>query len=886
MTGRLPVPEPLPELPDLDALDSCSTDPAELTVLLREQLTMADAGRAARFYNGEDVARLVCERAWCVEQLLLAAWTSLIPDSAGLSLLAVGGFGRGELHPYSDIDLLILTEKPGAGSDHGGALEVLVRVLWDAGLALGHSVRSLGECAEDAASDIKFATNLMESRLLAGPQSSYADLLEATGPARIWPPASFFQAKYSEQMARYEQYNLTAYNLEPNIKEGPGGLRDIQMVIWVAKRLLDSATLEAMVSHGFLAPIEYDALINGLHFLWKIRFALHLEAGRAEDRLLFEYQREIARRFGFKEDSPGNLAVEQFMQEYYQRVMQLERLNERLLQLFDEQLLQPDNDEIQALSEDFNARKGYLEVSDDKLFRRKPLALLELFVVLQQNFDIKGIRAATIRLIRHNRHRIDEEFRANPDAQRMFMSVLRQRRGVYTQLQRMNRYGLLAQYVPAFAAITGRMQFDLFHTYTVDQHSLFVIRNLRRFAYGKYLERFPHGPEIFKRIDKPELLYLAALFHDIAKGRGGDHADLGAVDAKQFCSEHGVEPADQRLVSWLVQNHLLMSMTAQRKDIADPAIIHEFAVKTGDYRHLNYLYLLTMADIAATSPKLWNTWKDGLLWQLYQETSHALRRGLENPVDRELIIAETRMATMAQLEESGFDPAQVKELWAALPAEAALQFSPDQLAWATSGLLAGHPLPAVLIRNRESLGVSEVLIFSEDYTGLFAAVTGELEIMMLNILSARVMTSDKGYGFNLFQIMDAAHEPLNEKDTERLKQSLLAVLENRKLGSMPGGRVPRRLKHFMGVTRINFSVQPISGFSVMELECTDRPGLLSRVAHVFVEQGISVHDARIATFGDRVEDTFMLSTVSGEPLDVASQERLRKGIMTSLDDDT
>lgn len=884
MAGRLPAPDPLPELPDLDALAGCSSEPGELTTLLREQLQSSDASRARRFRAGGDTALLVRERAWCVEQLLLSAWNKLIPDCSAMNLLAVGGFGRGELHPYSDIDLLILTKKPVIGSSLAGAVEQLVRVLWDAGLHLGHSVRSLDECIEDAAADVKFATNLMECRLLAGTEEDFQALVQATGPGRIWPPDRFFAAKQHEQLQRYEQYNQTAYNLEPNIKEGPGGLRDIQMVSWVAKRLLDTNSLKDIIDHGYLLEPEYQDLVDGMHFLWQVRFALHLEAGRAEDRLLFEFQRPIASQFGYSDDSSGNLAVEQFMQQYFRHVVQLERLNERLLQLFDEQLLQTGDEETRVLSDDFRARKAYLELVEEDLFQRKPLAMLELFVTLQRYPELKGVRASTIRLIQQNIGVIDEDFRNNPDARKLFMTLLAQPNGVYTQLQRMNRYGVLAAYLPQFAAITGRMQFDLFHSYTVDQHILFVVRNLRRFAYGKYLERFPHGPEVFERIDRPEILYLAALFHDIAKGRGGDHSQLGAADAADFCRAHGLEPVNQRLVSWLVENHLLMNTTAQRKDIADPAVIHEFAGHIGDHRHLDYLYLLTVADIDATSPKLWNAWKDSLLWQLYEAAGHALRRGLETPVDRELIIAETRATAMTLLQETASEQTQIQQLWAELPANAALMFSPEQLAWATTGLLAGHPLPTVLIRECSDRGVSEVLVYAEDYNGLFAAVTGELENMRINILSARVMTSGRGHAFNLFLVMDAAHGPLHKKDASRLQRKLLEVLDNKKPGSVPGGRVPRRLQHFVGATLVNFSVQPVSGFTVMELECTDRPGLLSRISRLFLQLHISVHDARIATFGDRVEDTFMLSRESGKPLDADTQERLRACILESLEE--
>jgi [protein-PII] uridylyltransferase len=867
MTGRLPVPNPIPDLPDLETLNRCPADPAAFTAVLREQLLQYDRAQAARFRQGDDTASLVLERAWALEQLLLATWTRLIPPTHGLTLVAVGGFGRGELHPYSDIDLLILTGESSLGGSAAEAVEQMVRVLWDAGFYLGHSVRSLAQCVEDAAADIMFATNLLESRFLAGAEHQYEALMVATGPDRIWPADRFFQAKCEEQMQRYQQYNQTAYNLEPNIKEGPGGLRDIQMLAWVAKRLLRTNSLRDIIAPGYLLESEYRHLVDGMHYLWKIRFAIHLEAGRAEDRLLFGYQREIARRFGFSDDTTGNLAVEQFMQQYYRRVVQLERLNERLLQLFDEQLLQGSGGVKRSLSEDFVAVGAYLEAADDGLFQRKPLALLELFLTLQRNPELKGVRAATIRLVRENIGLIDEAFRNNSEARNMFMALLGQSHGVYSQLQRMNRYGVLAAYLPAFAAITGRMQFDLFHNYTVDQHILFVIRNLRRFAYGKYQDKYPHGQEVFERIDKPELLYLAALFHDIAKGRGGDHSDLGAADAAIFCRDHGLEPADQRLVSWLVENHLLMSTTAQRQDITEPAVIHEFAQKVGDYRHLDHLYLLTMADISATSPKLWNTWKDSLLWQLYGAASHALRRGLENPLDRDLIIAETRAEAMADLAAAGFDKSAVQELWADLPPETALRFSPAQLVWVSAGLLSTAESPQVLIRERSDHGVSELLVYAEDYSGLFAAVTGELENMRINILSARVMTSARDYACNLFELMDTAHGPLNERDANRLHDNLVRVLGEKSPGSVPVGSMPGRLQHFVGATLVNFSVQPVSGFTVMELECTDRPGLLSQIARIFLQQGISVQ-----------------SRETGEPLDQDSQEDMKQAILAALDE--
>ena len=412
-------------------------------------------------------------------------------------------------------------------------VEAFVQLLWDAGFYLGHSVRTVSECAEDAADDVVTTTTFMESRLLAGSMDLLDEMLAVTAPGRIWDAKEFFAAKFEEQKQRHERYHDTAYNLEPNIKEGPGGLRDIQMISWVARRHLGAQTLHGLVEHDYISESEHRDLVGGQHLLWRVRYALHLLAGRAEDRLLFDFQRQIAERFGF-EDSTTSLAVEQFMQLYYRTVMRLERLNESLLQLFQEALLSSGQDEVIELNEDFQVRNGFVELRNEPRSCKGQCALMELFVLLARDENLAGITASTIRSIRDHLYLVDEEFRCSREVNACFLKLLRQPQGVYTQLKRMNRYGLLAALIPAFGNIVGRMQYDLFHVYTVDQHTLFVVRNLRRFAYGTYKERFPHARSVFKRIAKPELLYLAAIFHDIAKGRGGDHSELGAVEPRLF----------------------------------------------------------------------------------------------------------------------------------------------------------------------------------------------------------------------------------------------------------------------------------------------------------------------------------------------------------------
>jgi [protein-PII] uridylyltransferase len=723
----------------------------------------------------------------------------------------------------------------------------------------------------------------MESRLLDGPQELFQRMHEVLSPEKLWPAGAFFEAKFAEQQERHARFHETAYNLEPNIKEGPGGLRDIQMIGWVAKRHFGAQTLHGLVEHGFLTETEYTDLVNDQRFLWRVRFALHLLAGRAEDRLLFDFQRQVAERFGYS-DSATSLAVEQFMQSYYRTVMQLERLNERLLQLFQEELLFAHDDTVQPLGDEFQVRHGFLETRDEGVFLRRPAALMEMFLLLARHEDLRGVTAATIRLVRDNLYLVDDAFREDPAVTSFFLDLLRQPEGVYTQLQRMNRYGLLAELIPAFGNIVGRMQYDLFHVYTVDQHTLFVVRNLRRFAYGKYREHFPYAQSVFQCIERPELLYLAALFHDIAKGRGGDHSKLGAVDARAFCSRLDIDESDAELISWLVLHHLLMSRTAQRKDLTDPAIIQEFAGIVGNTRNLDYLYLLTVADIAATNPKLWNSWKNGLLWDLYLQTGAALRRGLENPLQRATAIRETRSGALSRLLRRDLPPAAIRRIWRTLPEHTFLRLTIDQLEWSTEVVIRSvDPEVQIAVRGVQPHGVSELLVCVPDHEGLFASITSVLDEMGLNVMAARILTTRDARSFDLFQLMDQHGHVLGEQDAAELVERLRAATATCELRPPARRAIPRRLRHFITHPSIRFEVDPDGGGTRLELECADRPGLLSQVATAMVREGAQVHDARIATFGERVEDSFLVSDREHRPLDDGACEALARAIRESLE---
>ncbi|MBI2970656.1 MAG: [protein-PII] uridylyltransferase, partial [Gammaproteobacteria bacterium] len=628
------------------------------------------------FQSGVPVRDLVHQSAWLIDRLVLELWSRGIshPHAA---LIAVGGFGRGELHPGSDVDLMVLTPSR-LPADVYRDIEKFLTSLWDIGLDVGHSVRSVRDCVRQARSDLSVATNLFEARRIAGREDLFAQMERAIAPDRIWPAHKFFAAKLNEQAVRYRKFEGTEHGLEPNVKEGPGGLRDIQMIGWVAQRHFGRGRLHDLVDHGFLTEAEYAILDGGRSFLWQIRFALHALTGRREDRLLFDYQKSVAGTLG--NPARDNSGVEQFMKRYYLTVRELSRLNEMLMQHFQEVIIHGRRRaRIKPLNKRFQVNNDYIEVRSKKVFSRYPFALLELFLLIQQSPAVRGVRASTIRLVRESLPLIDRQFRADIRNKSLFMEIIRQPRHVGHELRRMHRYGVLGAYLPEFAAVQGLMQFDLFHAYTVDEHILFVVRNMRYFGVDEHADKFPRMcRRVLNSIPKQELLYLAGIFHDIAKGRGGDHSALGAQDAIRFCREHQLPEFDCRLVGWLVSNHLLMSKTAQREDINDPEIVNRFAAAAGDVMHLNYLYLLTVADISGTNPKLWNGWKAALMQELYDKALLALRRGLENPIDKEERIREVKDEALALLRGGAFrDRVDIDFLWRGLGDDYFLRHSPD-----------------------------------------------------------------------------------------------------------------------------------------------------------------------------------------------------------------
>jgi [protein-PII] uridylyltransferase len=872
---------------DIAALDQALEESRNPLKVFRNALKQGMANLRARFEANEPITELITGRSDLIDALLVRAWQRHMPAGANAALIATGGYGRAELHPSSDIDIMILLGDKDHAHLHGG-LERLLTFLWDIGLEVGHSARTLEECVNEALRDITIVTNLMESRLLAGPGMLFDAMRKATGPERIWPSDQFFAAKLEEQRQRHLKYGDTAYNLEPNVKEGPGGMRDIQMVGWVAKRHFGAETMHDLVEHGFLMEREYEALMEGQAFLWRIRFALHILNQRREDRLLFDYQRTLADQFGF-EDAEGSLAVEQFMQRYYRTVMALGRLNEMLLQLYEEAILLQDQlEEPVPINKRFQSRSGYLEVTNHNVFRRYPLALLEAFLILQQHPELKGVRACTIRLIRDHRHLIDEAFRANLGARCLFMEIMRQPYSVTHELRRMHNYGILAAYLPIFANIIGRMQYDLFHVYTVDEHTLFVIRNLRRFALEQYADQFPLCHKIINGIPKPELLYLAGLFHDIAKGRGGDHSSLGAQDARLFCQQHSLSNFDSSLVSWLVEKHLILSMTAQRKDTSDPEVIQAFAEEVGDLMRLDCLYLLTVADVRATNPEHWNTWKDALLRELYLATRHALERGLNRPQDLDELIREKQEEARNKLAQEGISLEQSEAFWATLSEDYFQHASANAIAWQTRKVLETDQdqLPLVLVRRQTTRGGTEIFHYGRDQDGMFAITTAMLDQLGLDIAEARIETTSSGHTLNSYQVLEEDGTAITGHNREQeiihtLRQALIAQAPTKPTVSR---RMPRQLKHFTTPTQIDFLQDPGHQLTIMKLATNDRPGLLSQIGHAFADCDIWLHTAKIATIGAMAEDIFFITDNDNQPLTQPEQfEQLKQALLKLLD---
>lgn len=859
----------------LPTLANFGTTTADLRSFLKET-AIAIEGQFSPFGY---VKPLLAARSDAVDAVLLALWQRHLAHIGPAAMIAVGGYGRGELFPHSDVDLLILLPEP-LNDTWGQALSAMVTELWDIGLNIGHSVRTLDECTDIAKEDITVVTNLVESRLLAGNTELFDALNNAVSKDHMWDSAAFYTAKIEEQRQRHDKFANTEYNLEPNIKSSPGGLRDIQLIGWIARRHYGQR-LSELRGEGFLTDSELTLLLEGKNFLSQVRFALHSITKREEDRLLFDHQRTLASMWGLEDGD--KLAVEQFMQIYYRWAKSLNNLNELLVQIFDRNILRASEPvRIDELDQDFEIRNGSIAARRTDVFTTNPSNLLRMFVLLAYNEHIatSGINIDTQRLLRSSVDLIDHDFRSNPDNRALFMQLLRAPHGMTMQLRRMARLGVLGRYLPEFGAIIGQMQFDLFHAYTVDAHTLEVVANTRRFFKQDFTDKFPVSTRIAQRLRRPELLYAAALYHDIGKGRGGDHSELGAVDAEQFCRNHGLDARDTELVVWLVKNHLVMSSVSQRKDISDPNVIQQFAEHVATEERLDYLYTLTVADINGTNPELWNAWRGSLLRQLYTEARRALRRGLQNPIGRKEVIDATRQAAVELLEYRGFLEEELLDLWEARGDDYFLRERPEDIAWHTEAIaihraeLASRGKvdeePLVLVRQASESPIAnatQIFVHAPQAPEIFAKVCAALELLDLSINDARIYSGTDGATLDTFFVLNSDGTPVSTDDEvlSNIENSLTrALLETKKHEVQR--RTPRQLKSFVMPTEITISQDSQRGWTVLEVASPDRPGLLARVAQIFVAHDVSIQAAKIQTLGERVEDVFFITDQSGNPI--------------------
>ncbi len=808
----------------------------------KQLLQNSDRKLNQAFYEWQNISRLVKTRAWIVEQLILQLWQRNDLNQQQLSLVAVGGFGRGDLQPHSDVDLLILYHEQLPEN----AVSEFIQDLWDLGLDIGHAVRTVEESVKLAKQDISVVTNLMESRFMQGEHQLYNDMYEQTNDRHMWSGREFFQAKFQEQLNRHKKCGGTAYNLEPNIKEGQGGLRDIQMVTWVAQRHFHVSSMHGLVDVGFLHPKEYIQLQKGMRKLWKIRYALHLLSGRKEDRLLFEYQKKLAQVYSYQDDDES-LAVEKLMQAHYRNTMLLEQLNMRLLQLFKENILQNNEDkQVTEINDDFQIINKYLEVISPQVFIKRPAALFEVFYHYQQNPQIHGIRANTLRYISQCLYLIDDSFRQNQLVKDLFIGIFKHKNLVYGQLELMNMLGVLGAYLPVFGRIVGRMQYDLFHMYTVDQHTLFVVRNIRKIFINP--DKHPHAYSVAQNIEHPYVLNLAGFFHDIAKGRGGDHAELGAVDVTEFAENFGLPVEHGKLVSWLVKYHLIMSVVAQKQDISDSKVIQQFAQLVGKQSYLDYLYILTIADISGTDPKLWNSFKDTLLQELYTRTSHyLLSEGNE-------FVVPTKAGAMELLDDKCHNAAS--DLWRHIPDRFFDDSSPKQIAKISQAIIENNNQTTVCITDLHEDGF-EIMLYAQDQTGLIHHVVEVFAEFQINVGNARIYSTNDGNVLDYFHCLGE----YSIQSLQALEQSMYEVLKSPQYHEKNRELIvsSRREKLFDQPPELDFSGGRIENETRFEIKCADYAGLLVNITQIFVDLEIDIHAAKIVTFGHRAEDVFWLS---------------------------
>ena len=826
--------------------------------------------------NGRGLKPTLGRLAKLADKLLVQLWRNAGFED-GEALIAVGGYGRGELFPSSDVDVLVLLPDNVIAEESPvlkAKLEAFIGSCWDSGLEIGSSVRTLKDCIDESEKDITVKTSLLESRLLAGSHDLYQQFQQSYQEAM--DPHAFFVAKTLELNQRHNKFENTPYSLEPNCKESPGGLRDLQIILWVSRAAGLGHTWDDLAAKGLATALEVKQIKRNEAVLSLIRARLHLLAKRREDRLVFDLQHALADAFGYKAQSTPDgkhkqRASEVLMRQYYWAAKAVTQLNQLLLLNIEAHLQAQRGDlriEVRKLNEHFLEINGLLEVAQDDLYQKHPHAILETFLLFQQTRGVKGLSAKTLRALYNVRGVMDANFRRDPVNRATFLKILQEGEGITHALRLMNQTSVLGRYLWVFRNIVGQMQHDLFHVYTVDQHILMVLRNVRRFFIADHAHEYPFCSQLAAGWDKPFILYIAALFHDIAKGRGGDHSKLGVLEVKSFCRQHSIASEDSRLIAFLVGEHLTMSHVAQKEDLSDPDVIAAFAKRVGNERRLTALYLLTVADIRGTSPKVWNAWKGKLLEDLYKYTLRML--GGRAP-DANAEIESRKREALVELARHSEPHDGQKALWDTLDVGYFMRHDASEIAWHARQLsryvakTEATPVSALngkcIVRARISpLGEGlQVLVYTEDQTDLFARICGYFDQAGFSILDAKIHTAKNGYALDTFQVVTSLL-PEHYRELMTMVESGLSLTINQK-GTLPPptkGRVSRRVKNFPIAPRITLHPDEKAQSWLLAISASDKIGLLYSVATVLAKHSISLKLARISTLGERVEDTFLI----------------------------
>ncbi|WP_296226563.1 [protein-PII] uridylyltransferase [Ralstonia sp. UBA689] len=826
-------------------------------VSARDTLKAERAHLFAQFDQHANVQQLVTRLARAVDRALAQLWQDeQMP--ADCALIAVGGYGRGELFPHSDVDILLLLPHA-ADKTLETRLEAFIGRCWDMGLDIGSSVRTVDECISEAKQDVTVRTSLLEARLLTGDEGLYRTF-ETYYQGHL-DAADFFQSKLLEMRQRHAKYQDTPYSLEPNCKESPGGLRDLQVILWMTRAAGFGSSWNELLGNGLLTRREAQELNSNERLLKTIRARLHLLAGRRQDVLVFDLQTQLAEAFGYR-PTTAKRASEQLMRRYYWAAKAVTQLNTVVLQNIEARLFPTELGITRKINERFVERQGMLEIADPDLYQREPTAILETFLLYEQTRGVKGLAASTLRALYNARTLMDAKWRGDPANRALFLSILQQPQGITHALRLMNQTSVLGRYLINFRRIVGQMQHDLFHVYTVDQHILMVVRNIRRFAIVEHTHEFPFCSQLMANFDKPWGLTVAALFHDIAKGRGGDHSVLGMSDARRFCKEHGIAKEDADLIVWLVEHHLTMSQVAQKQDLGDPEVIRQFADVVGSERRLTALYLLTVADIRGTSPKVWNAWKGKLLEDLYRMTLRVLGGATTDP---HAVLEGRKEEARALLRLAALDDTAHEALWKQLDVGVFLRHDARDIAWFTRHFYNRVDTTIPIVRARISpAGVGlQVAVYSPDRPDLFARICGYFERKGLTILDAKIHTTKHGYALDTFQVADPGTglvEPGHYRDIITLVEHELAeqIALETALPEPPRGRISRQSRSFPIKPRVDLRPDERGQYYLLSISATDRTGLLYAIARVLAHHRVSVHTARINTLGERVEDIFLV----------------------------